>query len=335
MPRLTTILALFTLCLFPFSHTVTADDSPDLGVLKAKIRFGKMGRGDSLALSGAFDPGRVSPTYSPESGGLSVSIGPATVISLPSEDPRASLKFGNSSKFVYVVKKTREAQDSLKLAIDLAKGKFSLKCLRIDLESLKAAGPKDVPFALSIGDAVFTNTLTLGEKDGRWRFRFVAGSGGWPPGIPGITPGGGGGGGIGGGAPVSFRTLRQGSMPGLTTFQTLVVRTETAYYTEWFKRFPPPPPGMGMPVMSPPKVDFATEMVVIIDLGVRPTGGYLVDIRKASAQGGGLRVEWVEKKPGANCVVTQATTMPFVIAAVSRRDGAVSFSGSVQTVNCP
>jgi hypothetical protein len=92
---------------------------------------------------------------------------------------------------------------------------------------------------------------------------------------------------------------------------------------------------MGMPVMSPPIVDFSTEIVVLIDLGGRPTGGYSVDVVRATATGQNLKIDWVETRPGANCVVTTALTRPFVFAAVSRRDGTVTFSGSVRTVNCP
>jgi hypothetical protein len=335
MPRLTTFLALITLCLFPFSTAVTADDSPELGVLKAKIRFGAAGRGDSLQVKGAFDPSRVSKTFDPESGGLSVSVGPATVMSLPPIDPRATWKFPKSTKFVYLLKKTRDEPDSLKLVVDLEKGRFSVKGRRIDLEALKAAGPDDVTITLTVDGTAFSKTIKMGAKDGQWKFRFVKGAGGWPPGIPGIPPGGGGGGGTGGGGSVSFRILKVGPMMGLTTFTTTVARTGTEYYAEWAKRYPPPPPGSKAPVMVPPNVDFTKEMVVIIDLGTRPSGGYTMDIRNVTALGTGLLVEWVEKKPGANCVVPSVITQPFIMAAVSRRDGAVSFKGSVQTISCP
>jgi hypothetical protein len=330
-------LVLFTLSLLPFSMTVTADDSPDLGVLKAKVRFGKVGQGDSLSISGAFDPNRVSPTFDPESDSLSVTIGPVTVISFPSEEPRANLKTGKSSKFVCVLKKTRDARDSRKLVIDAAKGKFTLKARRIDLEALKSAGPEDVTITLAIGDAVYSNTLTMGQKDGRWRFRFVAGAGGWPSGVPGLPPGGGGGGGGGGagGGPVTFRILPQGPLMGLTTFTTTVVRTGAEFNAEWWKRYPPLPPGSKAPIMLPPKVDFTKEMVVIIDLGMRPSAGYTMDVTKATAVGNGVKIDWVEKKPGPNCVVATVITQPVVLAAVSRRDGTVTFSGSVQTINCP
>jgi hypothetical protein len=324
MFRLVACLALFVLCISPFAERVEADDSQGLGILKAKIRFGKPGQGDSLTVKGRFEPG-----IDPGPGaGISFRVGPVTVLSETAPDSRP--------KIVTVRKRTRERPDSVKLKVDVEKGKFCLKARRVDLDALRSAGPEDVTFTLEIDGAVFAGTITMGEKDGRWRFRYVPGSGGWPPGIPGINPGGGGGGGGtgGGGGPVTLRILGQGSFPWRTTFQTTVVRTQTDYYTEWFNRFPPPPPGMGMPVMMPPKVNWSTEMVVIIDLGMRPTGGYGVNLIRATALGTGLKIEWVENRSGQNCIVTQAVTYPFVFAAVSRRDGAVSFSGSVKTINC-
>ena len=171
-------------------------------------------------------------------------------------------------------------------------------------------------------------------RDRRWRYRDSGighGTGGGPPG----GGGGGSGGSGGGGDAVSFRTLHQSSFPSMTAFQTVVLRTQSAYSTEWFRRYPPPPPGVGAPVVSPPPVDFSREIVVLIDLGTRPTGGYSVAVTQAEASGTGLRISWQETKPGANCVVTMATMNPFVFAAVTRRDGTVTFSGGTVTRNCP
>jgi hypothetical protein len=95
------------------------------------------------------------------------------------------------------------------------------------------------------------------------------------------------------------------------------------------------PPGVGAPDMVPPSVDFTKEIVVAVGLGMRPTGGYSVTVLKAVQQGTGALVTWEETKPGPKCVVTQALTYPFVIAAITRVEGTVSFTGQSKTIFCP
>jgi PrcB C-terminal len=66
-------------------------------------------------------------------------------------------------------------------------------------------------------------------------------------------------------------------------------------------------------------------MVVAVFLGIRPTGGYGVEITAARREGGTLVVEYVERRPRPDALLTQALTAPFHIVALPRHDGAVTF----------
>jgi len=331
--RRITLLALIATLVV--STGMASTGSTELTITKARIDFAKKAGRDTLQLSVAFDPDLLSPSIPPHQGQLTVTIGPETVISLPDFAGRGKWQV-KEKKGIYKFrrKRTKKHPDTLDMKVNVVKGVMKLTADRLDLSDLQGEGPDEVAFAVTVSGATCAKTVKMGQRDLRWRYRYTTKGKVNPKGLPGGGGGGGGGSGLPGDGPVSIRILNQGSHPGLTTYNTTVIRTQQAYTTEWFKRYPPPPPGLGMPVMAPPTVDWSTEMVVIIDLGTRPSAGYGVNLIRATATGQNLKVDWVENQPGANCVVATVITYPFVIGAVARRTGAVTFNGSVKTVNC-
>lgn len=69
-----------------------------------------------------------------------------------------------------------------------------------------------------------------------------------------------------------------------------------------------------------PKVDFASESVVILLAGLKPTGGYSVEARAAHQEGRTLVVDAAVKGPPPDAIVTQALTSPFAVIAVRARE---------------
>jgi hypothetical protein len=162
------------------------------------------------------------------------------------------------------------------------------------------------------------------------------GAGASPAGGNDEQAGGGGGGGTPpGGTPANFRVLEEGAGSAILIAELAVARDMTEYGALWSRHRPPPPPGVGAPVEAPPAVDFATEIVVGIFLGGRPTTGFSVAILAAEWEGNGIRIDWEERQPGTGCVVSPAITHPYLLAAVSRTEGPVDFNGKVTTIDCP
>jgi hypothetical protein len=109
----------------------------------------------------------------------------------------------------------------------------------------------------------------------------------------------------------------------------LVVRDDAAWAEAWAKLYATtdaPPPR--------PPVDFAKEMVLVASLGMRRTGGFAATIARTELADGVLRVEVVEKRPGADCMTTQALTYPVALARVARHDGAIEFADRVVVNDC-
>lgn len=79
------------------------------------------------------------------------------------------------------------------------------------------------------------------------------------------------------------------------------------------------------PALPVPAVDFSQDMLVVVALGARSSGGYgiLVDGANESENGGiAVTVRSISPK---NCVTTAAFTQPIDIARLPRRSGSVSF----------
>lgn len=76
--------------------------------------------------------------------------------------------------------------------------------------------------------------------------------------------------------------------------------------------------GAALEVPPVPTVNFANETVLAIFRGTRPTGGYAIDVRDVTLDGGDLLVDVRLVDPGADAVVTQALTSPWVILRVLR-----------------
>jgi PrcB C-terminal len=65
-----------------------------------------------------------------------------------------------------------------------------------------------------------------------------------------------------------------------------------------------------------PRVDFATDIVVLVAAGQRPSGGHGIAVRRAALENGQLLLEVLETRPGAQCVATMALTQPVEVVAV-------------------
>jgi hypothetical protein len=91
----------------------------------------------------------------------------------------------------------------------------------------------------------------------------------------------------------------------------------------------------GLAAGPAPAVDFGRDMVALVALGDRPTGGYAVRIEGTSvAPDGALLVHVVRTRPGPTCMLTQATTSPVDVARVPRAAGAVRFVSREEVTPC-
>ena len=109
---------------------------------------------------------------------------------------------------------------------------------------------------------------------------------------------------------VPFRHVGSGSFSGLTQSQVRIVRDSAAWESARRQlQFAADDAARA--------IDFASEAVVIVALGTRPTAGYGVQVDSLRNTGGAYEVFAVEVTPGT-CATAQVVTSPFAVIAVPR-----------------
>lgn len=112
----------------------------------------------------------------------------------------------------------------------------------------------------------------------------------------------------------------EGFGQGLEASERRVVRTEAEYYALWAAHA-----ADSTRVALPPPVDFEREMVLVVALGERPTGGYVVDVVDVELRGRTLRVLTGEREPRPGTFQVQQPTQPYVMVALPAMVARVEF----------
>jgi PrcB C-terminal len=74
-----------------------------------------------------------------------------------------------------------------------------------------------------------------------------------------------------------------------------------------------------------PAVDFASEMVVGVFTGARPTAGFSVEIAGYRQSGNSVVVQYRESSPARGALTAQVLTAPFHLVAIPKQTGDVTF----------
>ena len=116
--------------------------------------------------------------------------------------------------------------------------------------------------------------------------------------------------------PMPSTEIARGDSSAIQETRVAVVRTPEAWAELWAEHgantLPPPPA---------PEVDFERQMVVAVFLGVRPCGGYGVEIAECAPREDRIVVRARETRPGPDELVTMALTAPYAMRAVPRAEG--------------
>lgn len=128
------------------------------------------------------------------------------------------------------------------------------------------------------------------------------------PGVPDTT-----------GAPVPFSVIATTYWSGLETPERVVVRDQALFDSVWAMVF------AQQSMEPPPTVDFASEMVIVVSQGLKPSGGFSIDVVQITEAATEQHVVVRSTSPGAFCAVAGALTWPTQVVRLPRYDGDVQF----------
>ncbi|MFN2443426.1 MAG: protease complex subunit PrcB family protein [Thermoanaerobaculia bacterium] len=115
----------------------------------------------------------------------------------------------------------------------------------------------------------------------------------------------------------AWRVIDQGSYgraanaePGTATQSRIgLARTEAEYRRLWSE--------IVSPESQPPSVDFSAEVVAILTLGQKSTGGWGIEIAGAEVSGASAELRTRINRPAPGGIVTMAFTAPFAVVAIT------------------
>ena len=109
----------------------------------------------------------------------------------------------------------------------------------------------------------------------------------------------------------------------------VVIRDRDAWLELWkqlsSQQSPPPPL---------PEIDFSREMLIVVAMGQRNTGGFGIIVDGVYKRYKKLEVVVKSISPGNNCMTTQALTQPVDIVRVQKSDYSVVFRETDVTNDC-
>ena len=115
------------------------------------------------------------------------------------------------------------------------------------------------------------------------------------------------------GTAVAMSEIQSGTYSGYDDPQQIVITTQEEWAKTWEKinQHKSPAPEM-------PKVDFNTQSVVAVFLGMKGSGGFGIRIAETKMSGEILNVKVVQSKPGQDCMTTSALTQPYHLIVVDK-----------------
>ena len=100
---------------------------------------------------------------------------------------------------------------------------------------------------------------------------------------------------------------------GLATARREVIRDQASWARLWSEIHANLAPAPGLPA-----VDFAREMLIAVATGMRPSGGFSIEVTRVATRGDRLEIAVLERCPDADAIVTQALTRPVAVVRVAR-----------------
>jgi hypothetical protein len=131
------------------------------------------------------------------------------------------------------------------------------------------------------------------------------------------------------GESVEFAVLEQGTHSGIQTKRFETIKDNSAFRSLWLAHTTGTSPAPPMP-----ELDFSKEMVIAAFVGMKNTGGYILNISGIESKNERLEVNLLLRQPSPDCIVPETLTQPYVMVKTIKSSLVPQFNLSTTTSSC-
>lgn len=122
------------------------------------------------------------------------------------------------------------------------------------------------------------------------------------------------------GSSAQFVTLGKGVYSGISERALIVIRSEEDWDMLWTRHVSKIAPKPDMP-----SIDFSKDMVIAVFTGLKPSGGYKVEIVKMEMDEKTMTVFYRETRPSPQDIVATVMTQPYHLTKIERQNFEIDF----------
>jgi len=129
--------------------------------------------------------------------------------------------------------------------------------------------------------------------------------------------------------PTPLNRIDTGLLSGYAEPMNLVINNQDVWATVWTRLAACP---YGCP--PAPSIDFKTRTVIAVFLGMRGTGGYIIQVSRIESGNNAVVVHAVVTSPDRNCFEPQIITEPYDLVDIPKASGTTTFVVETVITNC-
>tara|TARA_R110001592_G_scaffold32788_1_gene114484 strand:- start:1133 stop:1603 length:471 start_codon:yes stop_codon:yes gene_type:complete len=128
---------------------------------------------------------------------------------------------------------------------------------------------------------------------------------------------------------ITFKSIQKNSNSGFEELTTEVITSQSELEKTWkqaWSRFSDAP--------EIPKIDFTQKQVILVALGMKNNGGFGLEIENITQTKNEISVNYIEIRPDANCINSQAIVFPFELIEIEKTAKKVVFKSTEKIIDC-
>lgn len=128
---------------------------------------------------------------------------------------------------------------------------------------------------------------------------------------------------------MAFETIVKGQISAEKENKNYIIEDKNEWQKIWDKIY-----ANTVPKPLLPEIDFSGSEVVAVFQGEKPSGGYNIEITKASENNLNTFIFVKEASPGEDCLTSAAITNPYHIIGFKKADKKIVFKVSKEVIKC-